>query len=143
MVAEADQDGRAALRAQIERLHKEVGRYVVENNAKGAVVALQEMQAMLLALFCDELEATQQVFDRFEVTVQRLEGRIARLAPEPPNPSPTPPAGSAELDSFLAAMGYLDQMRKGTIRVGTLAATGADLVHKALEELLGLLREGS
>lgn len=142
MTTELDQEGRAALRAQVERLHKEVGRYIAENNAKGAAVALQEMQATLLALFCDELEATQKMFGRFESTVERVEAVVARLAPPPPSPASPGPAGSAALDSFVRTLGYLDQMRKGTIEVGTLAATGADLVYKAMDELVSLLRDG-
>jgi hypothetical protein len=67
-----DLTSREKLIKQIEALQGVIATCIAENNAKGAVVALSQLNILMMALMVDELQATQQMFERVVKILETL-----------------------------------------------------------------------
>lgn len=103
------------LTKRVNELQQEIARCIAENNAKGAVVALQQLNSILHMLLIDELQSTQQMFERLD---KRIDG-LAHSAPQP----------------------VIHQAALGEVPQVSLQAAEHDAIDKTVETLEALVRE--
>ncbi len=85
-----DLTSRQKLTKQIEELQIQSSRCIAANDAKGAVIVLQKTIVLMQALLIDELQSTQQMFERVDRRVSDLPQAVKALVstPEPPTAPP-------------------------------------------------------
>jgi hypothetical protein len=110
---------RQKLTQQIEKLQATTARCIAENNPKGAVMALQQTQVLLMALMVDELQSTQQMFERLD---HKLDG-VLTLRPQSTLPAPPPAELHAEHEGQIPKVAMTEE-QYGAFRktIATLAA---------------------
>ena len=77
-----DLSSREQLTKQINELQETQAKCIALNDAKGAVIALQQENVLLRALLIDELQSVQQMFERIDKRMADMPSAIIRAIDE-------------------------------------------------------------